>query len=210
MTRGGPDAVLVDGATMDERLDLGDGAWVRLVCGLVDDNASWMERLVRALPLRQETLTFFGKPQLTPRLTSWHGDEACTYTYSGRTFVPLPWTDALRALERLAASQAGTRFNTVLVNLYRDGDDSMGEHSDDEPELGPAAPDDVLIASLSLGAHRRFVLRHRRTRVVRAFMLGQGDLLLMGGSTQRGWRHHVPRAKTSVGPRMNLTFRIIR
>jgi alkylated DNA repair dioxygenase AlkB len=97
----------------------------------------------------------------------------------------------------------------VLVNYYRDGRDAMGEHADDEPELGPAT-NDIRIASVSLGAPRRFVLRHRRTREVRAFALGEGSLLVMGGTTQQHYRHHVPRTRTPVGPRMNLTFRVIR
>jgi alkylated DNA repair dioxygenase AlkB len=102
-------------------------------------------------------------------------------------------------------------FNCALANLYRDGHDAMGWHADDEPELGPDAPRDVLIASVSLGAPRRFVLRHRRrTTERRELELGEGSLLVMGGTTQHRYQHAVPRTAKPVGPRMNLTFRLIR
>ena len=119
-----------------------------------------------------------------PRLTSWHGDPGCSYAYSGRLFHPAPWTPELAALrDRLIAAE-GCAFNSVLVNHYRDGADSMGEHADDEPELGPSR-DDVRIASISLGAPRRFVLRHRRTRRVHAFAARRGKPPRHGGTTQR-------------------------
>ena len=139
---------------------------------------------------------------------SWHGDPDAFYTYSGRTFTPNPWTPELLAIKERVDRAAGAAFNSVLVNYYRDGRDSMGEHADDEPELGPA-PDNVLIASVSLGAPRRFVLRHRRSGATREWALGDGNLLVMGGTTQRHWRHRVPRTAVPVGPRMNLTFRVI-
>jgi alkylated DNA repair dioxygenase AlkB len=150
-------------------------------------------------------------PVAEPGLTAWHGDPGCTYRYSGRLFEPNPFTAELRALRERLREFLGHDFNTVLANLYRDGRDSMGWHSDDERELGPRAPDDVVIASVSLGASRRFVLRHRRRPAERhAFALGGGDLLVMGGTTQRRWQHAVPKTSVPVGPRLNLTFRIRR
>ena len=192
-----------------KRIDLGEGAWASLEPAFVPDHLELMARLIDALPLRQESIVLFGRSVLMPRLTSWHGDPGCSYAYSGRLFHPAPWTHELAALrDRLVAAE-GCAFNSVLVNHYRDGADSMGEHADDEPELGPSR-DDVRIASISLGAPRRFVLRHRRTRRVHAFVLGEGSLLVMGGTTQRYFRHHLPRTRSPIGPRMNLTFRVIR
>jgi alkylated DNA repair dioxygenase AlkB len=191
-----------------ERQDLGEGAWVAFQPDFVASHLALMGRLIASLPLRQETIVLFGRDVPMPRLTSWHGDPGCSYAYSGRVFHPSPWTPELADLRDRLAEQEGCAFNSVLVNHYRDGRDSMGEHADDEPELGPSS-DDVRIASVSLGALRRFVLRHRRTRVVHALQLGEGSLLVMGGTTQRHFRHHLPRTRSPVGPRMNLTFRVI-
>lgn len=196
-----------------EREALEDGAWVLFVPGFLarhgEDHEASMARLVRALPLRQETVRVFGRSHPTPRLTSWHGDPGCAYAYSGRLFEPEPWTDELARLRDLLAPTCGVRFNSVLANYYRDGADSIGAHSDDERELGPA-PDDVRIGSLSLGAPRRFVVTHRRTGERREWALGGGSLLLMGGTMQRGYRHRVPKTRRPVGPRLNLTFRFVR
>lgn len=193
------------------RHELGDGAWYGLVEGFVPDHEAVMARLVAELPLVQEPLTIAGKTHLTPRLTSWHGDPGCAYAYSGRVFAPTPWTPTLAALREQLEVTVGARFNTVLANLYRGGDDAMGAHADKERELGPDAPHDVLIASLSLGAARRFLLVRNRDKSDRVELsLGGGSLLVMGGATQRDWRHHVPRTKRPVGPRLNLTFRIFR
>ena len=175
----------------------------------VPDHQPLMASLTATLPLRQESIVLFGRAVAMPRLTSWHGDAGSTYAYSGRVFAPQPWTPELTSLRDRLILRERCPFNSVLVNYYRDGRDSMGEHADDEPELGPSV-DDVRIASVSLGALRRFVLRHRRTRKVHAFHLGEGSLLVMGGTTQRYFRHHLPRTRSPVGPRMNLTFRVIR
>jgi alkylated DNA repair dioxygenase AlkB len=191
-----------------ERIDLGEGAWVRFEPDFVPDHGALMARLIASLPLQQETLMLFGRTVTMPRLTSWHGDPGCSYAYSGRLFHPAPWTADLAALRDRLIERERCAFNSVLVNYYRDGRDSMGEHADAEPELGPSA-DDVRIASVSLGAPRRFVLRHRRTRLIHAFQLGEGSVLVMGGTTQRHFRHHVPRTRVPVEPRMNLTFRVI-
>jgi alkylated DNA repair dioxygenase AlkB len=167
-----------------------------------------MEALRATLPLRQEELRFAGKEVRTPRLVSWHGDPGASYAYSGRRFDPAPWTPELLAVKERVDSAVGVRFNSVLANYYRDGHDSMGEHADDEPELGPAR-DNVLIASVSLGARRRFLLRHRRSKGTHEFSLGEGNLLVMGGTTQRHYGHRVPKTAAAVGPRMNLTFRVV-
>lgn len=170
-----------------------------------------MHALVAELPLAPEALVIFGKAIETPRLVSFHGEPHARYGYSGRVFEPRPWTPGLSHVRALVAEVTGVRFDCVLVNHYRDGDDAMGWHADDEPELGPDAPRDVLIASVSLGAPRRFLLRHRRrTAERRELSLGEGSLLVMGGATQRRYQHAVPRTARPVGPRTNLTFRLLR
>ncbi len=191
------------------RTDLGEGAWFEHRPGFVTDDAALLSRLAETLPLRAETLRILGRDVATPRLTAWHGDPGCTYRYSGRDFEPHPFTPALLDLRGRLHAALGVDFNTVLANLYRDGRDSMGWHADDEPELGPAAPDDVLIASISLGATRRFLVRHRRRATERhTLLLAGGDLLVMGGTMQRKWQHAVPKTAVPTGPRLNLTFRI--
>jgi len=160
-----------------------------------------MRDLVQSLPLKQESLRFAGGDVPMPRLTSWHGEPGTSYTYSGKRFEPLPWPDLLLPL-RKELVEIG-EFNSVLVNYYRDGKDSVGFHSDDEPELGP------VIASVSLGSARRFVLKRKSDDEKVEYLLGGGDCLLMKGALQRYWAHSVPKTSKPVGPRMNLTFRLV-
>lgn len=188
------------------RIDLGLGAWVSFQPAFVSDHEEVMHTLVRKLPLRQESIFLYGRDVKMPRLTSWHGDGP--YTYSGRKFDPAPWTDELRQiLSRLDESE-GVKFNSMLTNYYRNGEDSIGEHSDNEPELGPSR-NDVRVASVSLGGARKFVLRNKRTRETRSFDLGEGSLLVMGGTTQQYFTHSLPRTARAVDARLNLTFRVL-
>jgi len=151
-------------------------------------------------------IRLFGREVEAPRLSCWIGDTEATYTYSHTRYLPRPWPDALLALRERLRKESGTDFNGVLANLYRDGSDSMGWHADDEPELG-ARP---LIASLSLGAKRRFLIRHRDDAAQRlAIELGHGSLLWMGGDTQLHYRHALPKTARLVGARINLTFRCL-
>jgi len=151
-------------------------------------------------------IRMFGHWVDSPRLSSWIGDPQARYRYSGAEFVPRPWLPALQALRVRLQEEGIGRFNSVLLNRYRDGGDYMGWHSDDEPELGPAP----VIASLSLGAARRFLLRRRDEPARKAeFLLGHGDLLLMAGSTQRFYQHALPKMARAQGDRINLTFRWI-
>ncbi|WP_114812721.1 alpha-ketoglutarate-dependent dioxygenase AlkB family protein [Paraburkholderia kururiensis] len=138
-----------------------------------------------------------------PRLTAWQGEPEAVYVYSGIRNVPQAWVPAVAALKEAAEAVCGVRFNSVLLNRYRSGSDSMGWHADREPELGP----EPVIASVSLGATRRFDLRHNATGVVRSFQLKGGSLLLMRGTTQAEWRHRVPKEPDVRGERVNLTFR---
>ncbi|AWH31908.1 alpha-ketoglutarate-dependent dioxygenase AlkB [Stenotrophomonas sp. SAU14A_NAIMI4_8] len=158
------------------------------------------------LPWEVHRIRMFGNWVDSPRLSCWIGDPQARYRYSGAFFEPRPWTPVLESLrERLLAEGIG-RFNSVLVIRYRSGGDYMGWHSDDEPELGT----EPLIVSLSLGAARRFLLRRRDEPARKAeFLLGHGDLLLMGGSTQRFYQHALPKMARVQGERINLTFRWI-
>jgi len=167
---------------------------------------TWFSRLHAEIPWEQHRLRIFGREVDSPRLSCWIGDAAAVYTYSRTRFEPRPWTPALRELCVALEIICGEVYNSVLCNLYRDGCDAMGWHSDSEPELGPTPA----IASLSFGAARRFRLRHRRDPALRAEMLLEsGSLLLMAGTTQRNYRHDLPRSARATGPRINLTFRRI-
>ncbi|SIP88511.1 alpha-ketoglutarate-dependent dioxygenase AlkB family protein [Solilutibacter tolerans] len=149
-------------------------------------------------------IRMFGRMVDSPRLSCWLGDEDAVYRYSGTIFEPRPWPTMLDSLRARLAAECGRPFNSVLANLYRDGRDAMGWHRDDEPELGDAP----LIASLSLGATRRFLLKDAQGRR-HAMELANGDLLSMSGDSQRRYRHALPRTAKAVGPRINLTFRNI-
>jgi alkylated DNA repair dioxygenase AlkB len=165
-----------------------------------------MADLRASVPWEVHRIRLFGREHASPRLSCWIGDPQAVYRYSGTVFQPHPWPPALDALRDQLATLLGAPFNSVLANRYRDGRDAMGWHSDDEPELGPAP----VIASLSLGATRRFVLRHRADRTRRlALALDHGSLLVMRGATQRHWQHALPRTARPVGERINLTFRAI-
>jgi alkylated DNA repair dioxygenase AlkB len=149
-------------------------------------------------------IVMFGKPVDSPRLSCWIGDPGTGYVYSRTRFEPRPWPPALAALRARIDGAAGVAMNSVLANLYRDGRDAMGWHSDDEPELGPRP----VIASLSLGGTRRFAVKHRREPARRLTLeLPPGSLLLMSGNSQADWRHALPRTARPVPPRINLTFR---
>ena len=165
------------------------------------------DALVAQVPWEVHRIRLFGREVDSPRLSCWIGDEGAAYTYSGTRFAPRAWPGGLQALRARLARELGIDFNSVLANLYRDGRDAMGWHSDDEPELG-AQP---VIASLSLGATRRFVLKSRHAPAQRlALELPHGSLLVMRGDTQRRYRHALPRTARPVGPRVNLTFRRVR
>lgn len=145
----------------------------------------------------------FGREVLQPRLACWYGDHA--YSYSGIRLEPRAWTDRLRCLRERCSVDSGVEFNSCLVNLYRDGRDSMGWHADDEPELGR----EPVIASLSLGDTRVFRMRHKETKTVVEIPLEHGSLLVMSGLMQQCWVHEIPKTKKPVGQRINLTFRVI-
>ena len=159
-----------------------------------------------AVPWEVHRIRLFGRDVDSPRLSCWIGDAEATYTYSGTRFVPRPWPGALLPIRERLARELGVDFNSVLANLYRDGRDYMGWHSDAEAELGPRP----VIASLSLGAVRRFALKSRVDPATkRVIELPHGSLLLMRGQTQRNYRHALPKTARPLSPRINLTFRRI-
>jgi alkylated DNA repair dioxygenase AlkB len=166
-------------------------------------NGEVLVRLIAETAWRSEIITVWGKQHPQPRLTAWHGEAA--YAYSGLKLEPLPFTPLQQELLAAVEAVSGRRFNSVLLNYYRDGRDSMGMHSDNEPELGP----EPAIASLSFGATRTFVLQHKSTRQRRNIDLTDGSLLLMGGSLQHFWVHGIHKTSRTIGPRVNLTFRFI-
>ncbi len=164
------------------------------------------QTLTREIAWKQESIRLFGRERAMPRLTAWYGDPDATYTYSGLRNEPAPWTADLLDLRCRVEDAAGARFNGVLLNCYRSGSDSMGWHADDEGELGPQPT----IAAVSLGAVRRFRLRHRTdpSRTVEQ-ALEPGSLLVMSGRSQECWLHAVPKQSSVREPRINLTFRLV-
>ncbi len=162
--------------------------------------------LLDEIAWRQEPIKIFGKEVMQPRLTSWYGDPGKIYSYSGITMIPQSWTTALGELKHNTGSFAQSSFNSALLNLYRDGNDSMGWHRDNEKELGPRP----VIASLSLGGPRIFQFRsHLHKDQLKSIELIHGSLLVMKGDTQEKWEHRLPKSKIAKTPRINITFRKI-
>ena len=163
----------------------------------------YLQELLQQINWKQESIKLFGKETAMPRLTAWYGEKA--YTYSGLENKPAPWIPVLLQLKEQVEQATGNSYNSVLLNLYRTGHDSMGWHSDDEAELGQAPA----IASLSFGGERRFAFRHRFRKELASVRLAlpSGSLLLMQGPTQHFWQHSIPKTAKTVQPRINLTFR---
>lgn len=190
-----------------QRIDLA-GADVRVASFCAARAAqNWYDRLQTEIPWQRHQMKIFGRTHDAPRLSCWIGDAGAVYTYSRTRYEPMPWTPASRELCDGVSDICTHRFNAVLCNLYRDGRDCMGWHSDDEPELGK----NPIVASLSFGATRKFRLRHRRDPTRRADLaLASGSLLYLGGATQSHYRHDLPRSARVLTARINLTFRQIR
>ncbi|WP_460891179.1 alpha-ketoglutarate-dependent dioxygenase AlkB family protein [Rufibacter soli] len=190
-----------------QRLPMPDAEVYLLKDFLSPANATGLfEALEAKAAWRQEKITLFGRQIDQPRLTAWYADAGKAYTYSGLTWEPLPWLPELTQLRNQLETLTGASFNSVLLNLYRHGQDSMGWHADDEPELGP----NPIIASISLGQERTFSFRHRQQKGLKQqLVLPSGSLLLMAGETQHHWHHQVPKSAKTLAPRINLTFRFI-
>lgn len=170
---------------------------------LTPEQADELLATLKALTAWKQETGAFGRP--FPRLTAYYADEGVAYRYSGVTHPSLPWPDHLLALRQRIEEAASAPFNSLLLNYYRDGQDSMGYHTDAEKELG----ENPIVPSLSLGATRRFLMKQKKSKERRTFELTHGSLLIMAGTTQHHWLHSVPKTETAVGERINLTFRQI-
>jgi len=200
-----------------EVVDLGGGAELLYVQKWL--NAEEAQRLFEEfqhqLPWQQPEIRVAGRTLPIPRLQCWYGDPQARLKYSGKVFEPLPWSASLAALRARLIDYCACPFNSVLVNLYRDGQDSVGWHADDERELGT----NPCIASVSLGQRRSFQIKPKRNYARNSgsasddrwvFDLGEGDLLVMRGTTQQHWQHALPKSQKNLGPRINLTFREVK
>ena len=166
-----------------------------------------LEALIADIPWRQESLRIAGKLRAIPRLQCWMGDKASEYGYSGVRLTPCPWHATVKTIRDRVADFSGGTFNSVLINYYRNGQDSVAWHADDEAELG----DDPVIASVSLGAQRNFELKQKHQTPAKKYQLAlrHGSLLIMNGAMQQHWLHQLPKVKGLQDPRVNLTFRNI-
>jgi alkylated DNA repair dioxygenase AlkB len=163
--------------------------------------------LTNEIPWQQDEITVYGKKHLQPRLTALYGNEGKPYSYSNIKMQPHPWNLLLQKIKSKVESVSDTNFTTVLLNYYRNGKDSNGWHADNEKELGT----NPIIASISFGAERTFQLKHNSNKdLKKSIVLEHGSLLLMKGTTQHFWKHQIPKTAKPVGPRINLTFRVIK
>lgn len=164
------------------------------------------QKLLHDTPWQQDDITVFGKTHPQPRLTCLFGNEGKPYGYSNIVMQPHQWTPSIMYIKEEVEKVIDANFTTVLANLYRDGQDSNGWHADNEKELGR----NPIIASVSFGAERTFQLKHNTLDCKQNIILQHGSLLIMKGSTQHFWKHQIPKTKKEIGPRINLTFRIIK
>lgn len=163
----------------------------------------YLNTLLETIAWKHDEAVIFGKHIITKRMVAWYGNNMYSYTYSNTTKQANIWTKDLSALKILVEQYTGTVYNSCLLNLYHDGSEGMGWHSDDEKSLGK----DTSIASLSLGAERKFALKHRVNKQSTAVILKHGSLLEMKGTTQTNWLHSLPKTTKISTPRINLTFR---
>ncbi|MFD0766773.1 alpha-ketoglutarate-dependent dioxygenase AlkB family protein [Mucilaginibacter lutimaris] len=171
-----------------------------------DESDDLMQRLKATIQWKQETIQMYGRLLNTPRLTAWYGDNSKTYAFSGKKYDPYPWTPELLLIKQRVDEAAGITFNSVLLNDYRNGNDSVAWHADDEPELGL----NPIIASVSFGQVRRFDVRHKQNHKLKySVELEHGSLLIMKGDLQHNWEHQVPKSTKAIKERINLTFRVI-
>ncbi|MCD0463844.1 alpha-ketoglutarate-dependent dioxygenase AlkB [Flavobacterium sp. ENC] len=166
---------------------------------------SYRDSLLNTIEWKNDEAIIFGKLILTKRKVAWYGDQEFEYTYSKTTKKALPWTNELLTLKAAIEEKTGETFNSCLLNLYHSGDEGMAWHSDAEKDLKKNGA----IASLSFGAERKFAFKHKETKEVVSLILEHGSLLVMKDTTQTHWLHRLPPTKTTLKPRVNLTFRTI-
>ena len=166
----------------------------------------YLNTLLHEIEWKQEKMNMYGKSIMFPRLTAWYGDSDKPYTFSGITLTPKIWTDELLDIKNAIELQTSVSFNSVLLNLYRNGSDSISWHTDAEKELGK----NPIIASVNFGEPRKFQLRHIQTKQKIEIKLEHGSLLIMQGELQHFWQHQIPKTKKQIEKRINLTYRIIK
>ena len=165
----------------------------------------YFNSLMQNILWENDEVIIFGKHIVTKRKVAWYGDSDCSYTYSNTTKQALAWTKELSYLKQIVEELAETKFNSCLLNLYHNGNEGMGWHSDDEKSLGK----NNTIASLSFGAERNFSFKHKHSKQIVSLVLEHGSLLIMKDATQTNWLHSLPKSKSVTQPRINLTFRTI-
>ena len=165
----------------------------------------YFDLLMQNTQWEKDEVIIFGKRITTKRKVAWYGDSEYLYTYSNTTKRALAWTKELSELKQIVEELAGIKFNSCLLNLYHNGNEGMGWHSDDEESLGK----NNTIASLSFGAERKFSFKHKQTKQIVSLVLEDGSLLIMKDATQSNWLHSLPKSKNITQPRINLTFRTI-
>jgi len=170
------------------------------------DSDLFLKSLTDNIIWKQESMNMYGKKVDFPRLTAWYGDNDKPYSFSGIKLSPQPWNEELLEIKNKIEPKALVNFNSVLLNRYRNGNDSISWHTDAEPELGK----NPIIASVNFGATRTFQLRHIQTKEKLEIELSHGSLLIMQGELQHFWQHQIPKTKEKIGERINLTFRIIK
>lgn len=166
----------------------------------------YYQQLLNTIQWEQQSMNMYGKQIPFPRLTSWYGDNDKPYSFSGITLQPHPWSEELLKIKEAIEPKAKVSFNSVLLNRYRNGSDSISWHTDAEKELGR----NPVIASVNFGAERKFQLKHVQTNEKIEIILKHGSLLIMKGELQHFWKHQIPKTKVAVKERINLTFRVIK
>ncbi len=167
------------------------------------ESGDLFKELLATTPWQHDEVMLFGQKRVLSRKVAWHGDGDFSYSYSGTSKAAAPWSQALLLIKERVEQQCGYQFNSCLLNLYHDGSEGMGWHSDDEKTLGR----NPVIASVSFGAERVFKLKHRESKEIVSVVLENGSLLVMRGETQHHWVHTMPKTKKITTPRINLTFR---
>lgn len=190
----------------ESRFD-GNFLWHKYFLSLIEAQDLFL-KLKKNVLWQQDQIRMYGDLIDVPRLSAWYADKGKSYTYSGIPMVINSWEPILLTIKEKIETFSGNKFNAVLINRYRNGDDSVAWHSDDEPELGR----NPIIASLSLGGTRKLMFRHKTSKETEKFTtdLLSGDLLIMKGDLQHQWEHQISKTKKPVGERINLTFRLIK
>ena len=172
----------------------------------VDEADNLFDNLLNTIAWKHEEAVVYGKHIITKRKVAWYGDKSFSYTYSKITKEALPWTEELLFIKQIIEEKSGETFNSCLLNLYHNGDEGMGWHSDNESTIEK----DSAIASVSFGADRTFLFRHKKTKETVSIHLENGSLLLMKDATQQHWQHSLPKSKKIKEARINLTFRCMK